>query len=383
MFVDLTAEQRRFRNELRSYLADLVTPEERAEMAANGYGNAYRAVVRRMGGDGWLGVGWPKEYGGQGFGPVEQQILFNEAAYADVPLPLVTLLTICPTLQAHGTERQKKRFLPGILAGDIHFAIGYCEPETGTDLAALQTDAVRDATGDWIVNGQKVFTTGANVADFVWLACRTGTTKSGHRGLTILIVDTTDPGYSWASTILCDGERYTDITSFENVRVPGDMLVGKVNGGWKLITTQLDHELVSLGASGNIKQLYDAVHTWALRQGVLGEADVRRSLGRLYALVRLNELLNWQVAATWGPGSSAGISVDAPATKVFFTEALEEAGRIAEEIVGCYGDPADPKTANLLVRLDLRTKENLIATIGGGIPYLPDSGEIHRLACLP
>ncbi|MFD8244509.1 acyl-CoA dehydrogenase family protein [Nocardia sp. NPDC059691] len=366
MFIDLTTEQRGLRDELRAYFADLVTPEEEAEMAVNRHGDAYRAVVRRMGHDGWLGVGWPKEYGGQGFGPVEQQIFFNEAVRADVPLPLVTLLTVGPTLQQFGTEEQKRRFLPGILSGDVHFAIGYSEPDAGTDLASLRTSAVRDESGDWIVNGQKIFTTGAHEADFVWLACRTGSTESRHRGITILIVDTTDPGYSWTPIITCDGAHHTNATYFDNVRVPANMLVGEENRGWKLITTQLNHERVSLGPSGKIEQLYDRVRDWAQPRGVLAELDVRRALGRIHAMVRLNELLNWQVAATVD-GDQAQVIADASATKVYSTESLQEAGRLAEEIVGRYGDPADPATGELLTWLDRRTKQNLVVTFGGGV----------------
>ncbi|MCP2278319.1 acyl-CoA dehydrogenase family protein [Nocardia amikacinitolerans] len=366
MFIDLTAEQRALRDELRRYFADLVTPEEEAEMAVNRHGDAYRAVVKRMGRDGWLGVGWPKEYGGQGFGPVEQQIFFNEAVRADVPLPLVTLLTVGPTLQSFGTDAQKKKFLPGILSGDIHFAIGYSEPEAGTDLASLRTSAVRDASGDWIVNGQKIFTTGAHEADYVWLACRTGTAESRHRGITILIVDTKDPGYSWTPIITCDGAHHTNATYFDNVRVPADMLVGEENRGWRLITTQLNHERVSLGPSGKIEQLYDRVRDWARPRGLLVEPDVQRSLGRMHAMVRLNELLNWQVAGTVD-GDQSQVIADASATKIFSTESLQEAGRLAEEIVGRHGDPAESATAELLTWLDRRTKQNLVVTFGGGV----------------
>ncbi|ONM47645.1 acyl-CoA dehydrogenase family protein [Nocardia donostiensis] len=369
MFIDLTTEQRKLRDELRAYFADLVTPEEDAAMAVNRHGDAYREVVRRMGRDGWLGVGWPKEYGGQGFGPVEQQIFFNEASRADVPLPLVTLLTVGPTLQQFGTEEQKQRFLPGILAGDIHFAIGYSEPEAGTDLASLRTSAVRDESGDWIVNGQKIFTTGAHESDFVWLACRTGSVESRHRGITILIADTSDPGYSWTPIITCDGAHHTNATYFDNVRVPAGMLVGEENKGWRLITTQLNHERVSLGPSGKIEQLYDKVRNWARPRGVLDEPDAQRLLGRIRAMVRLNELLNWQVAATAEDAHSdqAKIIADASATKVYSTESLQEAGRLAEEIVGRYGDPADPATGELLGWLDRRTKQNLVVTFGGGV----------------
>ncbi|MFE3001842.1 acyl-CoA dehydrogenase family protein [Nocardia sp. NPDC059246] len=369
MFIELTAEQRKLRDELRTYFTGLVTPEEEAEMLVNRHGDAYRAVVKRMGRDGKLGVGWPKEYGGQGFGPLEQQIFYNEAVRADVPVPLVTLLTVGPALQSFGTEEQKQKFLPGILTGDVHFAIGYSEPDAGTDLAALRTSAVRDADGDWIVNGQKIFTTGAHEADYVWLACRTGSAESRHRGITILIVDTRDPGYSWTPIITADGAHHTNATYFDNVRVPANMMVGEENGGWKLITTQLNHERVSLGPSGKIEQLYHRVHDWAQAQGVLGEADVRRSLGRLHAMTRLNELLNWQVASNMErpDADQRDVIADASATKVFSTEALQQAGRLAEELVGRFGDPADPATAELLVWLDKRTKQNLVVTFGGGV----------------
>ncbi|MFI1462989.1 acyl-CoA dehydrogenase family protein [Nocardia carnea] len=369
MFIDLTSEQRKLRDDLRAYFADLVTPEESAEMLVNRHGDAYRAVVRRMGHDGWLGVGWPKEYGGHGYGPVEQQIFYNEASRADVPLPLVTLLTVGPTLQKFGTQEQKEKFLPGILSGDIHFAIGYSEPEAGTDLAALRTSAVKNDSGDWVVNGQKIFTTGAHEADYVWLACRTGSVESRHRGITILIADTSDPGYSWTPIITADGAHHTNATYFDDVRVPASMLVGEENKGWRLITTQLNHERVSLGPSGKIEQLYDKVHDWAKPRAILDEPEARRALGRIHAMTRLNELLNWQVAATAEDPDTdqAQVIADASATKIFSTESLQEAGRLAEEVVGRFGDPADPDTAELLGWLDRRTKQNLVVTFGGGV----------------
>ncbi|WP_063125434.1 acyl-CoA dehydrogenase family protein [Nocardia fusca] len=369
MFIDLTSEQRKLRDDLRAYFADLVTPEESAAMAVNRHGDAYREVVRRMGRDGWLGVGWPKEYGGQGFGPVEQQIFYNEASRADVPLPLVTLLTVGPTLQQFGTQEQKEKFLPGILAGDIHFAIGYSEPEAGTDLAALRTSASRDDSGDWIVNGQKIFTTGAHEADYIWLACRTGPAADRHRAITILIADTLDPGYSWTPIITADGAHHTNATYFDSVRVPANMLVGEENKGWRLITTQLNHERVSLGPSGKIEQLYDRVREWARPRGVLDDPDARASLGRIHAMTRLNELLNWQVAATADDPDidPSQVIADASATKIFSTESLQEAGRLAEEIIGRFGDPAEPATAELMTWLDRRTKQNLVVTFGGGV----------------
>jgi len=199
MQLELTAQQRELRAELRRYFAGLVTPQERKAMLRERHGPAYRDIVRRMGRDGRLGVGWPVEHGGRGFGQIEQHIFVDEAARADVQLPSVTLQTVGPTLHAFGTDEQKSRFLPKILAGEVHFAIGYTEPDAGTDLAALRTSAVRDGD-EYVVNGQKIFTTGGHDADFIWLAVRTDPDAPKHRGISILIVDTTDPGYSWMSS---------------------------------------------------------------------------------------------------------------------------------------------------------------------------------------
>src|ERR1051326_3965707 len=217
MFLDLTQRQLALRDELRSYFAGLISPGEREELLTERHGAVYREVVRRMGRDRWLGVGWPAEYGGRGFGQVEQQIFASEAARADVPLPAVTLQTVGPTLQAHGTAEQKEFFLPKILAGEVHFAIGYTEPEAGTDLAALRTRAVLEkgageAGGSYVVNGEKIFTTGGHDADYVWLACRTDPDAPRHKGISILIVDTTDPGYSWTPIITLDGAHHVNAT---------------------------------------------------------------------------------------------------------------------------------------------------------------------------
>ncbi len=367
MLIDLTPEQRKLQAELRKYFADLISPEEAEVMLTDRHGPVYHEVIRRMGRDGWLGVGWPKEFGGKGFGEIEQQIFTNEAVRADVPLPSVTLQTVGPTLQVYGTEEQKQKFLPGILSGEVHFAIGYTEPEAGTDLASLRTTAVRDGD-DYVVNGQKYFTTGGHAADYIWLAVRTGTTEDRHRGITILIVDTTDPGFSWTPVITADGAHHVNATYYENVRVPASMVVGEENKGWKLITTQLNHERVMLGPSGRVGGLYDHVSEWAKRPGPDGQPlaaqpDVQRTLGEIRAIYRLNELLNWQVASQTGALDMS----DASATKVFATEQIQRMGRLAEEVVGRWGDPADPETGHLLRWLDAQTKRNLVITFGGGV----------------
>jgi 3-oxo-4-pregnene-20-carboxyl-CoA dehydrogenase beta subunit len=362
MDLELSVGQRGLRDELRAYFDELLSTSERAELLTERHGQTYRALVRRLGRDGRLGVGWPVEYGGRGFGPVEQQIFVNEAARADVPLPYVTLQTVGPTLQAFGTDAQRDFFLPKILAGEIHFAIGYTEPEAGTDLAALRTTAVRD--GDtYVVNGQKIFTTGAHDADYVWLACRTDPDAPRHRGISILVVDTRAPGFSWTPIITCDGAHHVNATYYTDVRVPVSMCVGAENAGWRLITTQLNHERVMLGPAGRIAALYQRVLDWAAARDLLDAADVRRALARTFAYLRVNELLNWQVAAA---GSEVSVA-DASATKVFSSDGLQWIGRVLEEVVGAHGDPADPATADLMRWLDVQAKRNLVLTFGGGV----------------
>jgi len=361
MFVDLTPEQAALRDTLRSYFRGLLSPAERVALLTERHGTVYRHVVARMGRDGWLGVGWPTAYGGRGFGQVEQQIFVNEAARADVPLPAVTLQTVGPVLQEHGTPWQREFFLPRILAGEIHFAIGYTEPEAGTDLAALRTAAVLDGE-EYVVNGQKIFTTGAHEADYIWLACRTDTGAPRHKGITILIADTADPGFSWTPIITHDGAHHVNATYYDHVRVPLAMRVGAENAGWRLITSQLNHERVMLGPAGRIAALTDRVREWAAGRSLLSRPDVRRALARASAVARVNELLNWQVAAE--PELSIA---DASATKVFSAEQAQEIGQSLAEVEGRHGDPADPDTAALMTWLDVQLKRNIVLTFGGGV----------------
>ena len=367
---ELTDSQRAFRQEIRDYFAGLVTREDRVEMLTDRHGPAYHRTIKQMGSDKMMGVGWPTEYGGRGLGGIEQQIFANEAARADVHLPAVTLQTVGPTLQAFGTQEQKDKFLPDILAGDVHFAIGYSEADAGTDLASLRCAARRDGD-DWIVNGQKMWTTGGHAADYIWLAVRTDPDAPKHKGISVLIVDTKDPGYSWTPIVTVDGSHHVNATAYDNVRVPGGMLVGEVNEGWRLITTQLNHERVMLGPAGRFEGLRDMVAEWAAERDLMDVPDVRSALARVTATFRVNELLNWQVAA--GPSTSSGTEnpaaaiADASASKVLASEEVQELGMALHDVVAAHGDPTDPETAYLLNYLDLTAKRNLVLTFGGGV----------------
>lgn len=366
--LELTAEQRRLKAELREYFTGLASRAEHADMGRDRHGETYQRVVRQMGKDGWMGVGWPKEYGGHGLGEVEQTVFANEAQRADVHLPAVTLQTVGPTLIRYGTQKQKDLFLQRILEGDVHFAIGYSEPDAGTDLASLRTTA-RLVEGDgepyYLVNGQKLWTTGGHQADYLWLAVRTDPDAPKHQGISILIVDTADPGYSWTPIITADGSHHVNATYFNDVRVPADMLVGEENQGWKLITTQLNHERVMLGPAGRLEGLRDRVAEWAAKAGVLDRPDVVATMGKVTAAFRVNELLNWEVARAAEQGE---ISVgDASSSKVFASEQVQHLLADLADVVHRYGDPSDEETGHLMGYLDAQAKRNLVLTFGGGV----------------
>jgi 3-oxocholest-4-en-26-oyl-CoA dehydrogenase alpha subunit len=369
--IDLTAEQRELQRELRGYFDRLKTPARRAALPGpEAGGDEFRELVRQMGADGWLGIGWPKEYGGQGRTPAEQFIFYDEAQRAGVPMPLVTLNTVGPTLMRFGSDEQKDYFLPRILAGELHFAIGYTEPGAGTDLASLRTRAVRD--GDqYVVNGQKVFTTGGNDADWVWLACRTDPGAPKHKGISILLVDTTLSGYKHTPIHLLGG-GFTNVTYYEDVRVPASAIVGKENEGWKMITTQLNHERVALAPAGMIDRHLQAVLRWAkethLADGrrVIEQEWVRVALARVYAHVDALKLANWQVAAALTDGDLN--PADASAMKVFGTELRVSALRALMDVVGQSASlRRDAAGAVLHGQLEQAYRQAPVGTFGGGV----------------
>ncbi|WP_405490771.1 acyl-CoA dehydrogenase family protein [Streptomyces sp. NBC_00096] len=361
-----TEGQLRLRAELREYFGNLLpdgVPEDPAER---------RTLLRRIGADGLLGLGWPVEYGGQGRGPDEQFVFFDEAYRAGAPVSMVTLNTVGPTLMKYGTQEQKDYFLPRILKGEIVFAIGYSEPEAGTDLASLRTRAVRvareaggessaaatanaitanaatanvtattdgtDGPGDWLIDGQKIFTSNAQNADWIWLACRTDPEAPKHKGISIILVPTDDPGFAW-TPIDTVGGLTTTATYYDSVRVPAGNLVGPEHGGWGLITNQLNHERVALAAIGmQAEDFYrGALDHARTPDPVTGErpADrpwVQARLAEAHARLAAVRLLNWRLVQDVGAGTLA--PGDASGVKFLGTESTVEVYRICQEVVG-------------------------------------------------
>ena len=268
MRLELTPRQQTLRRELAAYFDTLLTPQRREALTfVDGQyrdGQAYLDIIRRLGSDGWLSMGWPKEYGGQGRSMVDQLIFGDAAAVAGVAIPYLTINTIGPTIMEHGTAAQKEFFLPRIAAGTLHFSVGYSEVDAGTDLAALTTRAVPDGAGGWIFNGHKMWTSQAKYADYVWLAARTDTSLPRHRGLSVFAVPTNVPGFSYTTVRTVAGVS-TAATYYDDIRLPGDALIGELNGGWPLITNQLNHERVALFSSAMLVKHIREVTEWADR----------------------------------------------------------------------------------------------------------------------
>jgi alkylation response protein AidB-like acyl-CoA dehydrogenase len=370
MYIGYSEAQEELRQEVKAYYAQLLTPEIKAELHRGlGVGETMRKVVLQMGADGWLGIGWPKEYGGQGRSLIEQFIFFDESMRAGAPVPMLTINSVAPTVMEYGTQEQKDFFLPKILGGEIHFCIGYSEPNAGTDLASLTTRADRDGD-DYVINGQKVYTSLASDADYVWLATRTNPDVKKHEGLSLFAVDMKTPGIRVDPMDLLS-DHDINVTFYDDVRVPASALVGGENRGWRLITNQLNHERVTLCAPGMLEGAYEDTLNWAKEtrradgSRVIDQEWVQMNLARVRAGLEFVRLLNWKVAWT---GTHGKLNVaDASAIKVYGTEFYMESFRHLMEIIGPRAYLTRDSRGNAVHGyLESLYRSLLILTFGGG-----------------
>ncbi|RVW11337.1 acyl-CoA dehydrogenase [Prescottella agglutinans] len=373
MYIDYTGDHQQLRKQLRSYFADLMTPEIREALTGPGgeYGDpaAYREIVRTLGQDGWLTLGWPEEFGGRNRPAMDQLIFNDEAAAAGVPFPFLTVNTVGPTIMRFGTAEQKAFFLPRIATGEFHFSVGYSEPEAGTDLASLRTRAVRKGD-EFVINGEKAWTSLVEYADYIWLAARTDPEAPRHRGLSILIVPTTTPGFSWSKIHTMAGPG-TSATFYNDARVPVTNVVGELNEGWPLITNQLNHERVALTSAAPLQESLRQVWKWAETATrvdgtrVVDSEWARLHLARVHAHIEYLKLRNWRIA--WAADSGELHPADASASKVFGTELATEAYRLLMEVLGASSVVRrDSAGALLRGRIERFHRSSLILTFGGG-----------------
>ncbi|KUH70928.1 acyl-CoA dehydrogenase [Mycolicibacterium novocastrense] len=367
MDFDYTPEQERLRAEFRERLEAVMTPERRAAVSGLMEGGAAMAECRRaLGEAGLLGVAWPVEYGGRGLTALEQYIFSEEARRVHAPLPMITLNTVGPTLIQYGTEEQKQKFLPAILKGTVDFAIGYSEPGAGSDLASLRTTAVRDGN-EFVINGSKMFTSGAEFADYIWLAARTDPEAKKHKGITVFIVPTDSPGFSWKPLHTMPGVS-TYYTFYDDVRVPESAIVLGENQGWKLVTNQLNLERAALGNLGALEPLFAKTVEWArttpLDDGrVIDQPWVQQALARVEAQVSAYRLLNLRVNSNMSSGA-LGMG-EASAAKVFGTELTQQVARELLDVVGQAGTRRG-SDAPLKGELESAYRLAVINTFGGG-----------------
>ncbi len=370
MRIAYTTEQEALRDELKAYYERLLTDEISEQLSIeHGVGPVTRQVVKQMAADGWLGIGWPEEWGGQGRGQIDQFIFFDESMRSGAPVPMLTINTVGPTIMANGTQEQKERFLPKILAGDLHFSIGYSEPEAGTDLAALKTRAVRDGD-EYVVNGQKMWTSLASDADYCWLAVRTDPEAPKHKGISMLIVDLKNTDGITIEPLQLLSAHDINAVYYDDVRVPADNLVGGENNGWSLIVNQLNHERVTLCSAGLLEQSFQETLKYARDTKTAGgrlidQQWVQMNLARVRTGLDFLRLINWKVAWTATQGHMD--VADASTIKVFGTEFYLESFRLLMEILGprAYLDRKSPESL-LLGRLEMNYRSLVILTFGGG-----------------
>jgi alkylation response protein AidB-like acyl-CoA dehydrogenase len=368
----LTPEQEQFAKDFQNYLRTHMTPELKAELDK---GITYTEsklcmeFIKQMGRDGWLGVGWPKEYGGQGRSPIEQHLFFEIAHYEHAPLPVLPLNTVGPALMRYGSEEQKNEFLPRILRGEIEICIGYTEAEAGTDLASLKTAAVRD--GDYyIINGAKVFTSLAHTADYIWLAARTDPKAAKkHHGISVFLIPMNTPGITIRPLYTMPGER-NNYTFYDNVRVYKGCLVGEENKGWKYITTQLDFERIMLSPSSPMKRNIEDTIQWAKETKVDGtpvieHQGIKTKFAELLMEVEVLKTLNYQVA--WLITNGVVPYAEASMVKVFGSELYQRVNGTLLEIMGQYGQlKSESKWAPLRGRVEKAFRSDIVFIFGGG-----------------
>ncbi len=367
----LTPEQQKFADDLEQYIKDHMTPELEADLEKQDMdkGAAHTAFIQQMGKDGWLGIGWPTEFGGQGRTAIEQHLFSEVMSYAGIALPEMALNAVGPAIMRVGTEEQKKKFLPPIVRGELEVAIGYSEPEAGSDLASMKTSAVKEGN-EYVINGQKVFTSCAHYADYLWLATRTDpNAPKKHKGLSVFMVPMKHEGITIEGNTIIGGERL-NTTFLDNVRVPEEWRIGEENLGWKYITTQLDFERVAISPSGSMRRSVEDVTRWAKEtkidgKQVIEEPWIRQKLAELTMEIEVHRMLNLNVA--WMVENGQVPFAEASAVKVWGSELRNRVNGALMQVLGQYGQlHKDSKWAQLNGAIEHAYRSDVIFTFGGG-----------------
>jgi alkylation response protein AidB-like acyl-CoA dehydrogenase len=384
-----TKEQEAFRGEVQEFIANNWTPPPPTAHAGDEVTNAAgRVFEQRLAEKGWLTMAWPKDYGGLGASHMDQMIFREESAYAGAPgSGGQGISMVGPCLMVHGNEEQKKQHLPKIAGGEVHWAQGFSEPGSGSDLASLQTRAIRDGD-DFVINGQKIWTSGAHDADWIHVLTRTDPDAPKHRGISYFLLDMRTPGVTVRPLINMLGDHEFNEVFFEDVRVPARNMLGEQNRGWYVGATLLDFERsgVNWSATGRrtVERLTDYARDTKGPNGRLIDSDnIRQGLAELRIEVEASRLLSYRVA--WMQGANLIPNYEASMSKVFGSELGQRIANFGLKLLGLPGQNVDAADPHAPLKADIgrsymRTvpgtiaagtseiQRNIIATRGLGLP---------------
>jgi len=340
--MDLTPspEEEAFRKKARAWLeANLPEPFDGEHTIEDpGYVPYLRAWQRKLAEGGWLGITWAKEFGGQGLGPVEQSIVNEELAAASAPqiIGLVGVALIGPTIAMLGTTEQKERYLSKILLGEEVWAQGFSEPNAGSDLGSLACRAVRDGD-EFIVNGQKTWTSYAQASDWIFLLVRTDKDAPKYKGITCLLVDMKTEGISVRPLRMMSGDAAFNEVFFSDVRVPVENVLGEINGGWNVAITALMHERANIGGGATVQlaQFLEKVIETARQRGVAGDPVIRQKLAQSILELDVYRMTSARAQSAVGKGQAPG--PEGSILKLFWSNFNQSLVQTALEIAGPYG----------------------------------------------
>jgi len=366
-----TPEEEAFRAEVREFLRAELPPgweeqfDTETEMGADAQSEFAKQFNKKLAARNWLALPWPKEYGGLG-ASVMQQVVFNEEmAYAGAPTGFnMGVAWVGPCLMIYGTEEQKRRFLPRITSLEDVWCTLYSEPGAGSDLASLQTRAVRDGD-EWVINGQKIWTSGAHRSNWGWLAARTDPNAPKHKGISMFVVPMDAPGITIRPLINMAGGHGFNEVFFENVRIPADYLVGQENQGWYQLAVALDFERSSIAGSARARRFWEDLLRFAKENPSFGRREVVLRLVEVGIEIDIAKFLSYRVASLQQAGKIP--NYEATIAKLFSSELGQRLARTGMDLLGLYGQ-LHPKSkwARLKGRVERYYQLSVAETIAGG-----------------
>ena len=383
-----TPEQLSFRQEVRDFLDEALTPEEWQAIDDGAEGTYHnRAFSKKLAAKGWIGLSWPKEWGGQAISHMMRLIYYEEMITSKAPIGyhFIAERQMGPSFMLNGTEEQKRQYVPGIVNADISFCIGYSEPGAGSDLAGLQTRAVRDGD-DYVVNGSKIWTSGAHMADYIWLATRTDPDAPKHKGISVFVLPLNTPGVEIRPLISMDNDHGFNQIFFDNVRVPKSGMVGEKNQGWYVVAANLDFERSGIERIANNYKTYRRLERFMREEGRPGtggvDAIARHKLAEMAIDYNVGRLLAYRVA--WQQSEGMVPNYEASMSKMYGCEASQRISRHCADILGLYGLFDVPQrrapmrgrvgkgflrsVSNTIAGGTTEIQRNIIATRGLGLP---------------